>query len=73
MFDILPRQSTSDPTRGTGLYIEETILTFLALLTTIVRVGVRLVNHQGGWDDATISAAMVSRQAYKRRAARGFV
>lgn len=48
-----------NPTRGTGLLIEEIILTTIALCTTMLRVGIRLVKRQGGWDDATISTAMV--------------
>lgn len=56
------RSSGDNPTRGTGLLVEEIILTTLALATTLVRVGIRLINRQAGWDDATISTAMVRRK-----------
>lgn len=61
MLGLQVRSSGDNPTRGTGLLAEEVILTTLALATTIVRVGIRLVNRQAGWDDATISTAMVLR------------
>ena len=55
------RSLSSNPTWGIGLLVEETILTFFALTTTIVRISIRLVSRQGSWDDVTISTAMVSR------------
>ena len=49
----------TDESRGTGLLCIEVVMTPLALLLTVIRVGVRQVNHQFGWDDASISIAMV--------------
>ena len=40
----------------------EIILITLATATTFVRVGVRVINHQLGWDDAAIGIAIVSAQ-----------
>ena len=45
--------------RGTGLLVEEVVLTIIALFSTVTRVGIRIANRQVGWDDVTISAAMV--------------
>ena len=46
--------------RGTALLVTEIILTLVAVLTTFTRLGLRKLNRQLGWDDATISIAMVS-------------
>ena len=40
----------------------EIVLITLATTSTFVRVGVRAINHQLGWDDAAIGIAIVSAQ-----------
>ncbi len=45
--------------RGPGLLAIEVVLTPIALLVTVIRIGVRKINYQTGWDDAAIGAAMV--------------
>ena len=45
--------------RGIGLLLIEAILTPLAVFSTVIRVGTRVLNTHTGWDDVVISAATV--------------
>ncbi len=46
-------------TKGTTFIILATVLTSISLITTAMRLGVRITNRQQGWDDLTIALAMI--------------
>ena len=48
-----------DVTRGTTFIVLVVVLSFFSMVTTALRVGVRLANRQQGWDDFTIALALI--------------
>ena len=55
--ETLPPPLGGDVNRGQTFIILVAVLGFVSVITTVLRVGVRIANHQQGWDDYTIALA----------------
>ena len=53
------RPSYSDVDRGTTLIVLAAVFTFFSTITTIIRIFIRAVKHQLGWDDFSIALAVI--------------
>ena len=48
-----------DVDRGTTLIVLTAVLTCFSTMTTIIRIFVRVIKHQLGWDDFSITSAVI--------------
>ena len=55
----LPPPSDGDVTKGRTFIILVAVLGSISVITTTLRVGVRIANRQQGWDDFTIALATI--------------
>ncbi len=54
-----PSRPDGDVDRGTTLIVLAAVLTFFSTITTIMRIFIRAIKHQLGWDDFSITLAIL--------------
>lgn len=59
MTSIRPASPSADPNRGPALITISAVLLFIAVISSILRLWVRLTSHALRWDDFTIVTAVV--------------